>query len=327
MHRRRFLLTSLAGAVAAPVAPGAQTLFSPHVIGFISPASREISANNLEQFREGLRELGYHEGQNIVIEYRFADGMLDRLVPFAGDMVRLGVAVIVAVTSPAAVAARKVTQLIPIVMVAVGDPIRLGLIASLHRPGGNVTGNASYVPELTAKGLSMLREVIPGIKRVTVFWTSSNPLHAGVVKDVQNSARVINVRVHAFEASGPNDFEAGFRAAVNDGAGAVWVLGDSMFYAHRARLAALALTARVPSLFAQRQHVETGGLVSYGPAVIRLYRSAATYVDKILKGAKAGELPVEQPTAFELAINLKTAKALGLTIPPSLLARADQIIE
>jgi len=138
MHRRRFLLTSLAGAVAAPVAPGAQTLFSPQVIGFISPASREISANNLEQFREGLRELGYHEGQNIVIEYRFADGMLDRLVPFAGDMVRLGVAVIVAVTSPAAVAARKVTQLIPIVMVTVGDPIRLGLIASLHRPGGNV---------------------------------------------------------------------------------------------------------------------------------------------------------------------------------------------
>ena len=327
MNRRRFLLSVLAGGLAAPVAAGAQSRFSPHLIGFLSPASREVSSHNLEQFREGLRELGYHEGQNIVTEYRFADGNRERLVPLTGDLIRLGVAVIVAATSPAAVAAHKVTQLIPIVMVGVADPIRLGLIASLPRPGGNVTGNASYVPELAAKEMAVLRELIPGIKRVTIFWTSSNPLHAGVLKDVQDSARAVNLRVHAFETSGPNDFEAGFRAALNDGAGAVWVFADPMFIAHRARLAALALGSRVATFFVQGQHVDAGGLVSYAPTVTGLYRSAASYVDKILKGARAGELPVGQPTVFELVINLKTARALGLTIPPPLLARADQVIE
>jgi putative ABC transport system substrate-binding protein len=205
-------------------------------------------------------------------------------------------------------------------MINVGDPVGLGLAASLSKPGGNVTGTASYGPELAGKVLELLTEIVRSVRRVAICWTPANPLHARVLKDLENPARLLGVQLQAVRILVPDDFEAAFRTAVTE-------LGDTVFFAERARLASLALSVRLPTMFAQKQHVEAGGLVSYGPASGPIYRRAATYVDKILKGAKPADLPVEQPTKYELVINLKTAKALGLTIPPSVLLRADQVIE
>ena len=327
MDRRRFLLTSLAGALAVPLTAAAQRSGKTYRVGLVHPGPAGPSVLVVDEFRKGLRELGYRDGENIVIDYRFADGMADRLREHASDLVRNKVDVIVAVTSTAAMAAHKETKRIPIVMVNVGDPIRLGLVASLARPSGNVTGTASYLPELSGKGLELLKELVPGTKRVAIFWTPANPLHAAVLKDLDAPARLLAIQLIPIRIMSPDQFEDAFRTAVTDHATAIWILGDSMFSGHRPRLATLAINVRLPTMFANRQHVDAGGLASYGPAVAEMYRRAATYVHKILQGAKPADLPVEQPTKFELVFNLKTAKALGLTIPPSLLARADQVIE
>jgi putative ABC transport system substrate-binding protein len=327
MDRRRFLLTSVAGALAAPLAAEAQQAGRVHRIGFLAGGSPGSSAPNVAQFRQGLRELGYAEGQNIVIEYRWAEGKPDRLPELAADLVRLKVDLIVAPGSTSAQPAHQATRTIPIVMISVGDPIALGLVASLSRPGGNVTGNASYGPELVGKQLELLKEIVPNVKRVAVFWTPTNPAHVRSLKDLEVPARLLAIQVVPLKIVTADDFEEAYRIAATERAVAAWFLGDPMFLLHRARLTTLALNARLPTMFFTREHVDAGGLVSYGPLFADLYRRAATYVDKILKGTKPADLPVEQPTKLELVINLKTAKALGLTIPQSLLLRADEVIQ
>jgi putative ABC transport system substrate-binding protein len=325
--RAAFAAAVTLGLLAAPLAGEAQPARGTHRIGFLDGGSAGPSAPIVEQFRQGLRELGYTEGQNIVIEYRWAEGKPDRLPELAADLVRLKVDLIVAPISTSAQAAHQATRTIPIVMIGVGDPIALGLAASLSRPGGNVTGTASYGPELVGKNLELLKDVVPDIKRVAIFWTPGNPAHVQSLKDLEEPGRLLAIQVLALKIVSPDDFEGAFRTAVTERAAAAWFFGEPMFIIHRARIATLALNARLPTMFLVRRHVDAGGLMSYGPKFADLYRRAATYVDKILKGAKPGDLPIEQPTTFELVINLKTAKALGLTIPPALLLRADEIIQ
>jgi len=327
MDRRHFLLTSLAGAIAMPLAAEAQPAGSVRRIGFLSANSPEASRGFVEEFRRGLRERGYVEGQNIQIEYRWAEGKSTRLPELVVELISLRVDLIVAAASPAARAAHQATRTIPIVMVGVGNPVELGLAASLARPGGNVTGLTSFGLDLTAKQLELLREAVPDMKRLAVLWTPTNPLHAATVRDLEELTRSRGIQIQSLKIVSPDEIEGAFRAAATGRAGAVWVVGDPMFSIHRARLATLAMDARLPTSFFGRVFVEAGGLMAYAPDFNRLYWQAASHVDKILNGAKAAELPIEDPTKFELVINLKTAKALGLTIPPSLLARADQVIE
>jgi len=284
----------------------AQRSAKPHRIGILHPGAPDAYTSLVEQFQRGLRELGYTDGGNLSIQYRFAENNVNRLQEFAAELVRAKPDVIVAMNSPAAVAAHKETKTIPIVIVNVGDPIGLGLVASLSRPSGNVTGMASYGPELLGKNLEVLKELVPGMKHVAVFWTPTNPLHAKSLRDLEVPARELAIQVHGVKIAGPDDFENGFRSAVTEHAAAVWFFGDSLFFVHRSRLAALAANVRLPTMFVNRQHVEAGGLSSYGPDAPEQYRRAATYVDKILKGAKPADLPVQQPTKFELVISLKT---------------------
>jgi putative ABC transport system substrate-binding protein len=277
-------------------------------------------------FRAGLRELGYAEGNNLLIEYRFSEGKEDRLPQLAADLVRLKVDVIVAVFATPARAAHQATRNIPIVGIGVGDPVGLGLAASLARPGGNVTGTASLLPELGGKALQLLKEVIPDLKRVAVLWNPSNPAHAPFLRDVQPSARSLGIQLQPVPAVNPEDLEGALRSAAR-AAEAVWVLGDAMFVGNRARIAALATATRLPTLSPGPPIVEAGGLMSHGPHLPTMFRRAATYVDKILKGARPGDLPIEQPVTFDIVINLKTAKALGLSIPPAVLLQATHLIE
>jgi len=326
MNRRAFV-TGLGAVLAASLGARAQQAGKVYRIGILTSGSADSTAPIVEAFREGLREVGYAEGRNIIIEYRWAEGKMERLPELAADLVGRKVDVIVTISPPSAQAAHQATRTIPIVIIAVGDPVALGLAASLSRPGGNVTGFASYGPELVGKQLEFIKEMIPGIKRVAIFWAPANVNHARGLKDLEGPARLLAIQILPLRIVSPADFEEAFRTAVTERAGAVWIFGEPMFTLHRARLATLALDARLPMMSLVRQLVEAGGLVSYGPAFIHHYRGAATYVDKILKGAKPGDLPIEQPTKFELVINLKTAKTLGLTLPPSLLLRADQVIE
>jgi len=260
-----------------------------------------------------------------VIEARFADGHMDRLASLAVDLVRLDVQVIVAGPSTVAQAARQATATIPIVMVGVGDPIRLGFVKSLNRPGGNMTGLASLLPELGTKPLQFLAELVPGLIRVAALLNPDNPLHEG--KKAGADAKAAGLQLVIVRARTPEEFTAAFDTIVEAKAGALNIWGDPMFARHRTALIDLAMRSRLPTMFVGKPDVVAGGLVSYGPDYVDIYRKAASYVDKILRGAKPADLPVEQPTKLELVINLKTAKALGLTIPRSLLLRADQVIE
>jgi putative ABC transport system substrate-binding protein len=278
------------------------------------------------EFRAGLRELGYAEGRDLLIEYRFSEGRDDRLPQLAADLVQLKVSVIVAVFATPAHAAHQVTQSIPIVGIGVGNPVGIGLAASLARPGSNVTGTASYLPELVGKSLELLKEVLPNLRRLGVLWNPSNPAHAPVLKDIESAARSLAIQPQPVPAVNPEDLEGAFRSAART-TEAVWVLGDAMFVGSRARIATLAAAAGLPTLSAGPPIVEAGGLMSHGPDMLTVFRRAATYVDRILKGATPGDLPIEQPTRFDIVINLKTAKALGLTVPKSLLVQATRIIE
>ena len=327
MDRRRFLLTSLAGAFAAPVAAEAQQPGGIRHIGVLSASSPESSREAMDEFRRGLRERGYVEGQNIQIEYRWAEGKATRLPELALELISLKPELIVAVASPAARAVHEATRTIPIVIVGVGNPVALGLAASLARPGGNVTGLTSSGLDLNAKQLELLREAVPDMKRLAVMWTPTNPLHEATVRDLEGLTRSRGIQIQSVKIVSPDEIEGGVRAAAAGRAGAVWVVGDPMFFIHRTRLATVAIDVRLPTSFFGRGHVEAGGLIAYAPDYNRLHWQAASYIDKMLNGAKAAELPMQDPTKFELVINLKTAKALGLTIPPSLLARADQVIE
>lgn len=312
--------------LAAPLGADAQPTNKVHRLGLLTGAS--APSPPAEAFRQGLRELGWLEGQNIVIEHRFAEGQVDRLPILAAELVRLKVDVIAAGPTPPALAARNATSTIPIVMLGAAEPVNLGLIASLARPGGNVTG-LSWSPslELIGKGLELLRETAPKIRRVAVLFNPANPAQRLAVGDVKRAAEPLAVQLQLLEVRGPSDFEGAFRAMAEQRAEAVLVVADSLFVSQRAQLAELEARYRLPSMHSFRQNVEAGGLMSYAPDSVAVWRRAAFFVDKILKGSNPADLPVEQPTKFELVINLKTARALGLAIPRSLLLRADQVIE
>jgi putative tryptophan/tyrosine transport system substrate-binding protein len=328
--RRREVLTLIAGAGAWPLQARAQHAGKVARIGYLAPGSHDnpLVRQNLDAFLWGLRDLGHVEGQNIIIEYRFAEGDFGRLPDLAAELVRLEVAVIVAAPTPAAVAARNATGTIPIVMINVGDPVGLGLITSLSRPGGNITGSSFTVGTDTfGKALELLRDAVPSLRSVAVLSNPANPSHALVTRDVEVAARALGVQVQSFEIRGPDEFDSAFAAMTKERVEALYVVADVQFVLHAARLAELAIKSRLPSMHQLRRVVEAGGLMSYGHNAAEQWRSAAAFVDKLLKGAKPADLPVEQPTKFELVINLKTARALGLEIPPTLLARADEVIE
>ncbi len=298
-------------------------------VGILAASPLSPNPHPLEAFRQGLRELGYVEGQNIVLEIRSAEGRLERLPDLAAELIRLKVDLILAGGTPSALAAKRTTTTIPIVMPGTFDPVASGLVASLARPGGNITGLSFLGAELIAKRLELLRETVPRVTPVAVLW------HPGVhgegtlqeLKETQVAGRALGVRLQVLEARGPSDFDRAFAAMTKERAGALMLLPSLIFTADQKRLVDLAAKHRLPAMFFFRQFVEAGGLMSYGASQPDMWRRAATYVDKILKGAKPADLPVEQPTRFELVVNMKTAKALGLTIPPSILIRADQVIQ
>ena len=327
MDRRAFL-AGAAGLLAAPLAAQAQPAGKVHRIGYLSSTSATAARHLLEAFWQGLGELGWVEGKNVVIESRFADGRHERLPELAAELARLKVDLIVAGPTPPALAAKNATGTIPIVMTAVGDPVRLGLVTSLARPGGNVTGVSFDVGlAVFPKALELLRESVPKVRRVAVLSNPANPAQAVAIRDVTAAARSLGLQLRLLEARAPDAFDGAFAAMGKDRVDALLVLTDPVFIIHKARLADLAARHRLPSMYAIKENVEAGGFMSYGPSLVAAFRRAAVFVDKIFKGANPADLPVEQPTKFELAINLKTAKALGLKIPPSILARADQVIE
>ncbi|PYN82389.1 MAG: ABC transporter substrate-binding protein [Candidatus Rokuibacteriota bacterium] len=312
----------------APLAGEAQQSLKVARIGWLGddPATTHFR----EAFRQGLRDLGCVEGRNLVIEYRFVEGKIERFPAVAAELIALNVDVIVAPNPPAALAAKQATTSIPIVFAANADPVESGLVTSLARPGGNVTGSATLSPELVGKRLEHLKEAIPGVNRVAVLWqpgATDERTERDMLKRAEVAARVLGMRLQFVEARGPNDFDNAFSEMTRARSGAVTVVGSVMFFNERRRLVALAAKNRLPAVYPVREFVEAGGLMTYAANLTEQFRRAATYVDKILKGAKPVDLPVEQPTKFELVINMKTAKALGLTIPQTLLLRADQLIE
>ena len=319
------LVTLALGLLVAPLAAEAQPPTHVHRIGYLLGTTR-AQEPLLEAFLEGMRALGYVEGQNLVMEYRAAEGQYERLPTLAAELVRLKVDVLLVVITPAALAAKDATTTIPIVMMGVGDPVGSGLVASLARPGGNITGLSVLQPETVGKQLEFLKEVLPTVSRVAILWNPANPVHALTVPEADVAAQALGVQLHLLEARGPDAFDSAFAAMTSAHAGALLVLGDSMVFQHRRRLAELAATSRLPTMHNIRPFVEAGGLMAYGPSTPDLRRRAAVYVDKILKGAKPADLPVERPMTFELIINLKTAQALGLTIPPSVLFQATEVI-
>jgi putative ABC transport system substrate-binding protein len=316
--------------LVAPLAAEAQPAAKMPRLGYLESRSPSRVADQLEALRQGLSELGYVEGRNIVIEYRYAEGKFERLPDLAADLVRLKVDLIVAGTTRSVLAAKDATSTIPIVMLAVADPLGSGLIASLARPGGNITGLTFLGAELSAKRLELLKEVVPGLSRVAVLWhpgAHGERTQRDMLKETEVAGRALGLQLQFLEAREPSDFDGAFSAMTREHAGALLVLTSPMFSAEGARLADLAAKSRLPATYHLKVFAEAGGLMSYGARFTDQYRRAATFVDKILKGAKPGDLPVEQPTKFELVINLKTAKALGLKIPPSVLVRATEVIE
>ncbi len=323
------LIVSLAlGLLAAPPAIEAQPPGKVFRIGYLAnvPPTDPGASRLWDAFLQGLREFGYVEGQNIVIERRYSEGRYERLPALAAELVRLKVDVIVAGGTPTPHAAKRATSTIPIVMTNHPDPVEGGLVASLARPGGNVTGLSFVAPDLVGKQLQLLQEAVPRISRVGVLSNPTNPIHALYLSEAEVAARSLRVRLHILEARAPSEFAGAFSAMTKESAVALVVLSDPMFFGERTRIAELAAKSRLPMMAAQREHAEAGGLLAYGASLRENYRRAAAYVDKVLKGAKPGDLPIEQPAKFEFVVNLKTARALGLTIPQSVLLRADEVI-
>jgi ABC-type uncharacterized transport system substrate-binding protein len=329
LQRRDFLIA--AGALlAAPLAAEAQQAGKVARIGFLA-ANLAANTHLHEAFRQGLRDLGYIEGRNLVIEYRDAEGKLERLPALAAELVALKVDVIVTGGgTPTALAAKQATRILPIVFASAPDPVTDGLVTSLARPGGNVTGSSALSPELVGKCLEQLKQAVPGISRVAVLW-HSGAAGESTGKDMLTSAegatRALGVRLQFVEARSPADFDTAFSDMTKAHADALTVLPSVMFFSERRRLVGLAAKNRLPAVYAQREFIDAGGLMAYGANLADLFRRAATYVDRILQGAKPADLPVEQPTKFDLVINLTTAKALGLTIPQAVLLRADEVIQ
>ena len=313
--------------LAAPLTPEAQPAGKMYRIGVLETTPGALNAANLEAFRQGLRELGYVERQNYAIEYRSADGRPERFPDLAAELVRLKVDLILTRGTPAALAAKSASQTIPVVMAASGDPVGSGLVASLGRPGGNVTGLSLFNVEIYAKRVELLRELVPRLTRIAGLFNMSNPVLPLQWKEVERAARSLGIQPQLLDVRRPEDLQRLFDAAAKQRAQALIVGLDGVTQGNLRPIAELAAKQRLPSMYAEKAYAAVGGLITYGASDFHMYQRAAAFVDRIFKGAKPADLPVEQPTKFELVINLKTAKALGLTIPQSLLIRADQIIE
>jgi putative ABC transport system substrate-binding protein len=327
MERRAFLGTMMGGLLAAPLASGGQQAGKVYRIGVLETAPIILNAANLDAFRQGLRELGYVEGQNLVIEYRSADGRANRFPDLANELVRLKVDLILARGTPAVTAAKNATRTIPIVMTASGDPVGRGVVSGLAHPGANVTGLTSLSSDLYAKRVQLLKETIPRIRRIAVLFEMGNSASSNSWSAVQQAAQSMGLRAQLLDVRKAEDLQPAFDAAITLRADALLVGFGTVMQSNVGRVVDLAAKRRLPSMYPSREFVDAGGLMAYAVHFPDLYRRAATYVDRILKGAKPGDLPVEQSTKFEFVINLKTAKALGLTIPPSLLGRADEVVQ
>ncbi len=330
--RRREFIGLIGGWAAWPLAARAQPPPKVARIGYLTIGSLESPEvrKNLETFREGLSELGYIEGQNIVIEYRGADGNIDQLPALATELVRLKLDLVFAGATPAGLAAQQVFTTTPIVVSAMGDPVRDGLVTSLARPGGNITGTTFLGPELVPKRLALLREILPKVSRVAVLWhpgAFGERTMGDMLNGIAEVAGTLGIRLHLVEVRQPNEIDHAFSTMATERAEALFQFPSGMLFSERRRIVELAAMHRLPSMFNGREFVQLGGLIAYGASLTELLRRSVTYVDKILKGAKPSELPVEQPTKFELFINLKTAKTLGVEIPATVLARADEVIE
>jgi len=319
-----FWLPAIVSLMTASLAKAQQPTKTPR-LGYLSPGSPSSATLNRDAILQGLRELGYVEGKNILIEYRFSEGKSARLPDLAAELVRLKVDVIVTIGGQASEAAKTATTAIPIVFTLVNDPVGAKLVASLARPGGNLTGLSSVSPDLSGKRLELLKEAIPKASRVGVLYDPNDPAKIAEFKEIEVDARPLKVQLQSLEVRSPDEFENAFKTA-SRATTALLVLPTSILIGHRKRIAELAVQYRLPTMFPYSQDVDVGGLMSYGPDFVVLNRRVATYVDKILKGAKPANLPVEQPMKFEFIINLKAAKQIGLTIPPNVLARADRVI-
>lgn len=331
-HRRRQLLQVGLALVGIGLLPAWETpdLGAERMprIGFLAVGSREGRAFLIEGFLQGLREHGYVVGQNIVIEYRFSEGQNDRLPGLAAELVNLKVDLILASGSPASFAARQATSTIPIVMGSLAaDPVETGLVVSLARPGGNITGMTEMAAQLGGKRLELLKQTVPSLSRVAIFWNPPNPAYGPILRELEAAAPLLGLELQRLEVRAPEDFESALQAAIRRRAGALFVPGDPLFTNRPRVVADLALKYRLPTMTDFKELPGAGGLMSFGPDLVDSYRRAATHVDKVLKGAKPADLPMEQPTKFDLVVNLKTARALGLTIPQSVLAQTTQVIQ
>jgi ABC-type uncharacterized transport system substrate-binding protein len=328
MRRRKFI-TLMGAAAAWPLGTSAQQAAKVPRIGYLT-SDLAAGLHLREAFLKGLSDLAYVEGRNVVIEYRDAEGKYERLLALAADLVALKVDVIVVTSTPAALATKQATRTIPIVLAWAADPVVSGLVTSLARPGGNVTGLSLLAPDLVGKRLELLKQAVPGSRRIAVLWHPGDygeRTEKQMLQEADVAARALGVRLQVVEARGPEDFDRAFSDMTRARADAVTVQSTNIFFIERRRLVDLAAKNRLPAMYLVREFVDAGGLMSYAANVADLFRRAATYVDKVLKGAKPGDLPVEQPTKFELVINLKTAKAMGLTIPETFLLRADAVLE
>jgi len=325
VNRRAFIL-ALGGAVAWPLRLSAQQPAKP-VIGFLHQASSKYYGTFVTAFQKGLAEFGYIEGRNVAIEYRWADGQYDRLPNLAADLVRRPVAAICAAYLPAALAAKAATTAIPIVFIVGSDPIESGLVSTLNRPAGNVTGVTQFTNALIAKRLELLRELVPGVSLIGVLMNTDNPNAEINTRDLQAAARAVGQQILIVGVGGQRGFDAAFTTLAQHGVGALFISPDAFFQSRRDEISALAARHAVPTIYGGRENSDAGGLISYGASQTGTSYQAGVYMGRILKGEKPGDLPVVQPTQFELVINLKTAKALGLEVPPTLLVRADEVIE
>ena len=325
MLRREFIKLLGGAAAAWPVALHAQPKIPR--IGFMGNSTAELEANLVNSFREGLHEFGYREDRNIVIEYRWADGKYERFPALVADLLAAKVDVIVTAGTPAALAVKKATTTVPLVMVAVGDPVGTGLVSSLARPGGNLTGLSSIAPDLEGKRLDLLREVVPTLSHVAVFFNSLNPFHVVSMRQAHAAAQTMGIKLQQHDIRTSEDLDGAFAAIRKERPDALLILADRVFLHNRQRMMDFTEEQRLPTVNAYKELVEAGGLMSYGPSYEDMHKRAAIYVDKILKGAKPAELPIEQPSKFNFIINLKAAKRLGVTVPPALLTLADKVIE